>query len=217
MVLLLIIVNAAIFLLEAGMSGETLQRVFGLIGVVPLRAKVALAGDSAHAAVYGVSLFTSMFLHGGWLHLIGNMWYLWIFGGNIEDRLGAGGFLVFYLLCGVLAAAAHTAANLDSQIPTVGASGAIAGVLGAYLVLFPRARILTLVPIFFLITFIRLPAILVLGAWFFVQLLNQTLELAAARDIQSVAWMAHIGGFVAGMLLIALFPKRRGYRPRSRV
>ena len=209
---LIILANVGAFFFELRLGARGLEGLFQLCGVVPLRAKAALAGHPAQGVVFGVSVFTSMFLHGGWMHLIGNMWYLWIFGDNVEDRLGHWKFMAFYLLCGVLAALAHTIFHLNSQVPTVGASGAIAGVLGAYLVLYPRARILTLVPIFFFITFVNLPAVFVLGAWFVIQLLNHTLTLGAAT---AVAWMAHIGGFLAGMLLIRLFPCRHGFR-RSR-
>ena len=202
----LIAVCTATFLFELTLGRNGLHRLFMTCGIVPLRAKAALDGAGAEGVVYGVSLFTSMFLHGGWLHLIGNMWYLWIFGDNIEDRLGHERFLFFYLFCGVLAAGAHTFFNLGSDMPTVGASGAIAGVLGAYVVCYPRARILTLVPIIFFITFIEVPALLFLGIWFLMQLLYQ---VVASSEVQSVAWMAHIGGFVAGMALIKLIPKRR--------
>jgi membrane associated rhomboid family serine protease len=147
-----------------------------------------------------------MFLHGGWLHLIGNMWYLWIFGDNVEDRLGHSRFLLFYLLVGLGAGLIHTGINYYVEIPSVGASGAIAGVLGAYLLLYPLARVLTLIPLFFFWQIIEIPAVIVLGLWFFMQFLSGANALAVAdRTSGGVAWWAHIGGFVLGMILLAVF------------
>jgi rhomboid family protein len=150
-----------------------------------------------------------MFLHGGWLHLIGNMWYLWIFGDNIEDRLGHFSYLIFYLLCGLGAGVVHTILNYDVRVPSIGASGAIAGVLGAYLVSYPGARILTLIPIFIFMQIIEIPAVIVLGFWFIMQFLSGTASLASATaNAGGVAWWAHVGGFVIGMILVGLFPRR---------
>ena len=158
----------------------------------------------------------SMFLHGGLLHIGSNMLYLAIFGDNIEDRLGRSKYLLFYLLCGFLATFAHAFFSPGSRIPAIGASGAIAGVLGAYLILFPHARVMTLIPIFVFITVRELPAILILGLWFVLQLFSGvgSLGVADAQDMGGVAYFAHIGGFVAGMLLIAPFGGFR--RPRVR-
>jgi len=207
---LLIVACAATFLFELTLGGRRLMGLFYFCGMVPERARLAaFEGEAAHGVVYVMSLFTSMFLHGGWLHVIGNVWYLWIFGDNVEDRLGHGRFLAFYLLCGVIAALSHTVFNLGSEVPTIGASGAIAGVLGAYVVCYPRARVLTLVPIFVFITFVEVPAIFFLGLWFLLQIINHAIS---TFEVQSVAWMAHIGGFIAGMLLIAILPQRRGFR-----
>jgi membrane associated rhomboid family serine protease len=155
-----------------------------------------------------------MFLHGGWLHFLGNMLYLWIFGDNVEDRFGHGRYLVFYLLAGTAAAFLQALFNPASRLPMVGASGAIAGVLGAYLVMFPHSRVLTLVPIFFFIQIIEIPAIILLGFWFLLQLASGvgSLGRTAAQDVGGVAFWAHAGGFVAGMLLVALF--RRPERQR---
>lgn len=147
------------------------------------------------------TLFTSMFLHGGWMHLIGNMLYLWIFGNNIEDSMGHGRFVVFYLLCGVGAALTQALPNTESTVPMIGASGAISGVLGAYLLLFPRARVLVLIPLFVYVTTVRLSAGVVLMFWFVFQILS---SLLAAGQEGGVAFGAHIGGFIAGMLLIPL-------------
>ncbi|HLU48738.1 MAG TPA: rhomboid family intramembrane serine protease [Planctomycetota bacterium] len=155
-----------------------------------------------------LTLLTCIFLHGGWLHFLGNMWFLHIFGDNVEDRLGHLGYLVFYLAAGAAASAAHLLTNSESPIPTIGASGAIAGVMGAYFVLFPRALVLTLVPIFFFIQIIAIPAVFFLGIWFLLQFLQGTV---AIRDIQAggVAWWAHIGGFVVGAVLVLIL---RGMR-----
>jgi membrane associated rhomboid family serine protease len=160
-----------------------------------------------------VPFFTSMFLHAGWLHVLGNMWYLWIFGDNVEDRLGHLTFLLFYVLCGLGAGVVHTILNANTLVPSVGASGAIAGVLGAYLISYPFARVLTLIPIFIFIQVIEIPALIVLGFWFLMQFLNGTASLAMTTASQGgVAWWAHVGGFVVGMLLIGLFPRKD--RPR---
>lgn len=172
-----------------------------------------VVGDPAKN-VY-LALLTSMFLHGGILHLAGNMLFLWIFGNNVEDRLGRVKFIVFYLLTGVIASLAHVAANPDSIFPTVGASGAIAGVLGAYLVMFPRARVTSVVPIpvFFLFMLrVQLPAVVVLGLWFLSQFfIGSAQQLGGA----GVAWMAHVGGFLAGMALILPFGGRRRRAPQG--
>jgi membrane associated rhomboid family serine protease len=160
---------------------------------------------------------TSMFLHGGWLHIITNMWALWIFGDNVEDRMGPVRFLIFYLLCGLFAGITHWFMNPDSTIPTVGASGAIAGVMGAYFILFPRSRVIVLLPILFIPLFFELPAIVYLGIWLFSQLFSGTLSVAATSDVAGIAWWAHVGGFIAGMLLHFLFIRRgREYRLPSR-
>jgi membrane associated rhomboid family serine protease len=148
-----------------------------------------------------LTLLTCVFLHGGWLHFLGNMWFLHIFGDNVEDRLGHLGFLAFYLLTGVAASAAHLATNPSSEIPTIGASGAIAGVMGAYLLLYPQATVLTAVPIFFFIQIIVVPAPVFLGIWFLLQFFQGTLAITAA-ETGGVAWWAHIGGFVAGAVVV---------------
>jgi membrane associated rhomboid family serine protease len=154
------------------------------------------------------TIFTSMFLHGSWMHLIGNMLYLWIFGINVEDAIGHFRFIVFYLLCGLGAAAAQVLVSPDSIVPVVGASGAVSGVLGAYLLLFPRARVLVLVPIWFFLRFIYVPAWLMLVVWFGVQLLSG-LVVTGINLHGGVAFWAHVGGFVAGMALILILEKRR--------
>lgn len=150
-------------------------------------------------------LFTAMFLHAGWGHLLGNMLYLWIFGNNIEDVLGKFRFILFYLLCGVIASLFHIAADLDSQIPMVGASGAISGILGAYIILFPKARVLTLVFLGFFITMIRIPAVVLLTLWMLLQIVS---SLMSGGGGAGVAWFAHIGGFLAGMIMILPFKNK---------
>ncbi len=161
---------------------------------------------------YG-SLISSMFLHGGWMHLIGNMLYLWIFGNNIEDVMGHVKFVLFYVTCGILAALSHAAIDPNSTIPMVGASGAISGVLGAYLLLFPRAQVMVLVPLGFFTRVMYVPAALVLGLWFVMQVLSGGMSLG--HEGGGVAFFAHIGGFVVGMLLIGFFkhPHVRFFNP----
>jgi membrane associated rhomboid family serine protease len=157
--------------------------------------------DPLNLPELALPLFSSMFLHGGWLHAIGNMWYLWIFGDNVEDRMGHGRYLIFYLMCGIGAGLTHIFFNPTSQISTVGASGAIAGVMGAYLMLYPLGKVLTLVPLLFFITFFEIPAIFFLGFWIALQFIQQ--------GAGGVAWLAHLGGFVIGAILIFIFKKRR--------
>src|SRR5678816_1242244 len=166
------------------------------------------------AAFSWVNVFTSMFLHGGFLHVAGNMLYLWIFGDNVEDRMGHGRFLVFYLLCGVAAALAQTITAPESTVPMVGASGAIAGVMGAYFVLYPRSRIVTLIPLFFFFQVIEVPAIAFLGIWFLMQFVSGVGSIISTvgRDGGGIAFWAHVAGFVAGITGVALF--RRPERQR---
>ena len=152
------------------------------------------------------TILTSMFLHGGLLHLAGNLLYLWIFADNVEDRMGAGRFVVFYALCGIAAALAQAIGDLDSNIPMIGASGAVSGVLGAYILLFPRARVLVAIPIFVVLYTLRLPAVWVLGVWFLGQLMSSVALSSAGAGI---AFRAHVGGFVAGLLLVTFFTRRK--------
>ncbi|MBI2957035.1 MAG: rhomboid family intramembrane serine protease [Acidobacteria bacterium] len=200
---LVIAANVVAFLYELLLSDAALERLVFTFGMVPAKLTVFPTHPQIGFGDAFLPLVTSMFLHGGWLHLIGNMWFLWIFGDNVEDRLGHLRYLGFYVLCGVVAGLAHALFNLGSTIPTVGASGAVAGVLGAYFLLFPRARILTLVPYLFLI---ELPAYLILLYWLVVQLFSGTASiLAGGAAGGGVAWWAHVGGFVAGMVLLRVF------------
>jgi len=203
----LIVLNAAAFLYQL-MLGADLRVFMYTWGMVPARVTLALRYGEESIVAPGLTLLTSMFLHGGWLHLIGNMWYLWIFGDNIEDRLGRGRFLLFYLASGLVAALLHYTLNATSQLPTVGASGAIAGVLGAYLVTFPRARIVTLVPLFPFFQVMALPAVVVLGLWFVMQFFSGFLSLGFGGG-GGVAWWAHIGGFAFGLIGMRLLGGRR--------
>jgi len=204
--------NAAVFLLELAMPPRQLQALFYWFGIVPARYT-----HPDWAVWLGLPVddywpfLTSMFLHGGWLHIISNMWTLWIFGDNVEDRMGPWRFLAFYLLCGLVAGVTHWATNMDSTVPTIGASGAIAGVLGAYFLLYPRAHIITLIPVFFYPLFVALPAATFALIWFFAQLFSGVSVLIGPGQVGGVAWWAHIGGFVAGMALCKLFldPERR--------
>lgn len=202
---LLILVNAYVFYLEITSSNIGLQRMIQAFGLTPRDFLRAWHEMPANPFVY-LPLVSNLFLHGGWLHIIGNLWYLKIFGDNIEDRIGHGNFLLFYLLCGIAANLVQVLVEPSSRVPTIGASGAISGVLGAYLLCFPRAKVSTLVPIFIIITFIDIPAVLFLGFWFLLQLQSGAVSLFMAGS--NVAWWAHIGGFVAGMALIQIFPRR---------
>ncbi len=198
--------NVLVFVQILALPPREIEELFYLFGIVPARytqpawaARVGLPG----AEVW--PFFTSLFLHGGWLHLIGNMWTLWIFGDNVEDRMGKLRFLGFYLLCGIVAGLVHGLTNSDARVPAIGASGAIAGVLGAYLVLFPFARVLVLFPILIYPLFFELPAVLYLGLWFLIQFVSGTAALAGPRAAEGIAWWAHIGGFVAGIVLYRFF------------
>ena len=195
------------FAYELGLLATSEATLNGFItewGVVP--ADITSAWErGAVASQETATLFASQFLHGGWLHLLGNMLYLWIFGNNIEDRLGRARFIVFYLGGGLVAALAQTAIDPGSPVPMIGASGAIAATLGAYLVLFPRARITTLVFLGFFYQLINVPAIVVLGFWFVLQLMDGLASLGPDRAGGGVAFFAHIGGFVAGALLARVF------------
>ena len=157
------------------------------------------------------TVLTSMFLHGDWLHFVGNMWMLYLFGDNVEDRIGSVRYLVFYLVCGLAAEAAHIATDPTSPVPTLGASGAIAGVMGAYFLMFPTARVITLVPVFIIPFLFEIPAVFFLGLWFLTQLWSGTLSLVGPTAYGGIAWWAHIGGFVAGVALVYLFrqPRKR--------
>jgi membrane associated rhomboid family serine protease len=210
----LVLTNLAVFVWQLTLSEEAVRELFYLRGMVPAR-----LSDGAWAARVGfpdrgaLSFATSMFLHGGLLHVAANVWSLWIFGDNVEDRMGKVRFLAFYLACGLAAGLLHWWSNPASIVPTIGASGAIAGVLGAYLRWYPTARVLTLIPIFIYPLFIELPAVVFLGFWFLTQVASGVLSIGMPDEVAGVAWWAHIGGFVTGMLLCGLF-RRRSTRQR---
>ena len=193
----IIVLNSIAWLFEVSMPSDFLREFLAIYGVVP-------------ADVHPATLITSMFLHGSWSHVLGNMWYLWIFGDNVEDRLGHGRFIVFYLLCGIAAAIGQVAMDPTSTLPTIGASGAIAGVLGAYFVLYPRSRVLTLIPLLIFWEIIELPAIFLLGIWFLLQLVNAGAVALTASTAGGggVAFAAHVAGFVVGLVGVFIFRKR---------
>ncbi|MEK7405588.1 MAG: rhomboid family intramembrane serine protease [Acidobacteriota bacterium] len=194
---LIIVANTVAFVYQLSLDPFSRNHLVEIYGVIP--ARLAL-----------VPLLTSMFLHAGWLHFLGNMWFLWIYGDNVEDILGRAKYVLFYLACGVAAGMVHVAANLDSRLPTIGASGAIAGVMGAYVVKFPRARIRTLIPVIVFFTVIEIPAIVVLGYWFLIQILSGV----TAHGGGGVAWFAHVGGFLTGALLVNLMRPRPAHSRR---
>jgi membrane associated rhomboid family serine protease len=200
----IIVVNSLVFLLELG-SGSSLPELVEALGFVPGRFVALLGYLPESLPVLLIPLFTSLFLHGGWLHIIGNMWFLYIFGDNVEDTLGHWRYLVFYLICGVGANLIFMAFSPKSAVPLIGASGAIAGVMGAYFFLFPGARILALVPIFIIFTLMELPAYLFLGLWFLLQFFLGTYSTMQPGPAGGVAFWAHVGGFVVGILLLYLF------------
>jgi len=212
---LLIAVNTVIFLYEVALGSRGLTGFIAQNALIPSQVTAHFSEAASAPRQAFLPFFTSMFLHGGWLHLIGNMWFLWIFGDNVEDRLGHVRFLVFYVLCGLLGNLAHYALNTASHLPALGASGAIAGVLGAYVLSYPGARILVLLPIFFFIQFVELPALVVLGFWFVLQFLSGAASVVASSEGGGTAWWAHIGGFLGGMAVFYLFrPRPRSYYVR---
>lgn len=201
-------INLAVFLGEMLMPERSLIVLLHLYGAVPLRFTdpqwALMAGFPSGGWTSGL---TYMFLHGGWLHFLLNMWVFWIFADNVEDALGHWRFLLFYLLSGLAALTLHVAFNPASDMPVVGASGAIAGVMGAYFRLFPQARVVVLIPIVFIPWIVELPAVVFLGIWFLLQVSSGLFSGASLNDGQSVAWWAHAGGFVFGMLLVKVFGK----------
>jgi membrane associated rhomboid family serine protease len=208
----LIVTCVLVFLWQFSLGPSGQERVIYALGVVPavLLGQADLPTELAVVPA-AATILTSMFMHGGWMHLIGNMLYLWIFGDNVEDAMGHGRFIVFYLLCGVAAVLAQALPEPQSTVPMVGASGAISGVLGAYLLLYPHARVLVAIPFGLYLHTMRIPAGLVLLLWFGLQLLSNVMTQAGQGG---VAFRAHIGGFVAGMLLVLVFKQRR-FRVRT--
>jgi membrane associated rhomboid family serine protease len=193
----IIILNTLAWFYELSVPSDVLPAFLQVYGVVP-------------AAFHASTLVTSMFLHGSWMHVIGNMWYLWIFGDNVEDRLGHGRFIVFYLLCGIVAAFGQILIDPTSTLPTIGASGAIAGVMGAYFVLYPQSRVLTLIPLIIIWEVIELPAIILLGFWFLMQLFSAgAIAVTASTGGGGVAFMAHVAGFITGIVAVFVLRQRQ--------
>jgi membrane associated rhomboid family serine protease len=210
---LLIVTNILIFLYQVSLDPYTQNHLVAVYGLTPAPCRYPSQAGCFHA----FDMITSMFLHGGWMHVLGNMWFLWVFGDNIEDILGHGKFFIFYIACGVAAAATHMFFNPGSRLPTVGASGAIAGVMGAYLLKFPRNRILTLI-FFGFVFFLEIPAVVMLGYWFLLQLFSGVGSVGTTYASQGgVAWFAHVGGFLAGMVLVNLMSPGRAYSRRRDV
>jgi membrane associated rhomboid family serine protease len=205
--IVIIILNILIFFYEVSL-GNQIHLFINKYGLIP--AYLIFSSDiTTFERIY--PFFTSMFLHGGWFHLIGNMLFLYVFGDNVEDRMGHFRYLLFYLLSGIAAAFTQVLTNIYSTVPMVGASGAISGVLGAYMLFFPTSRILTLVPIFFFIQLVEIPAVVFLFIWFIIQFFSGIASLAVAQNTGGIAFWAHIGGFVAGLALARFFQKRRYY------
>jgi membrane associated rhomboid family serine protease len=201
--LFLIAVNVVVFLHQVSLPPAQAEAFVRLYGLVPAKIQLALAGRHYSLADALIPLFTCMFLHGGWLHIIGNMWFLWIFGANVEERLGSLGYLLFYLVCGISSGLIQTIFSWGSHLPGIGASGAISGVLGAYIVFFPSSRILTLIPLFIIWFTWQIPAMVFIGLWFLVQFISGigSLNDPRAAALGGVAWWAHVGGFLTGILL----------------
>lgn len=207
----IIVINVLVFLYQASLPREALEVLVRSYGLIPARDLPRLLDHPFSIATY-TPFVTAIFLHGGWFHVLGNMLYLWVFGDNVEDSMGRGKFVLFYLLVGFAGSLAHMITSPGSPVPTIGASGAVAGILGAYFISFPRSRVLALIPVFIFFTLVEIPAVVFLVLWFGIQLLSGVASLAVTG--QTVAWWAHIGGFLAGVLLIRLFrcsPHRSRY------
>jgi len=201
--LLLIAINVIVFVHQISLPPAAADAFIKTYGLIPAKISLALAGHHYTMEQALLPLFTCMFLHGGILHILGNMWFLWIFGGNVEDRFGSLPYLAFYLVCGIGSGISQVLFSWGSHIPSIGASGAISGVLGAYIVFFPRSRILTLVPLFIIFFLWRIPAIIFIGLWFAMQFLSGVVSLGQA-NVGGVAWWAHVGGFLLGMLIAGI-------------
>lgn len=214
--LTLIAANVAVFVHQISLSSRAADAFVVKYGLVPAKIQMALAGHHYSLMQALIPLITCMFLHAGFLHILGNMWFLWIFGANVEDRLGSLPYVMFYLICGIGSGMAQAAFSWGSHIPSIGASGAISGVLGAYIVFFPGSRILTLVPLFIIFCTARIPAVIFIGLWFVVQFLSGLSSLGATNAAAGggVAWWAHVGGFMLGVLL-AWAAKPGGQRATS--
>jgi membrane associated rhomboid family serine protease len=206
-------INVVIFIFQLSL-GAGLDRFIYIYGLVPARYSIPQISAYFTSFHQLFSFISFMFLHGGFWHLLGNMWSLYIFGDNVEDRLGHLRYLIFYIICGVASGVSHLLLNSNSNVPTIGASGAIAGVMGAYFILHPRAKILTLIPIFFIPYFLEIPAYFFLGFWFLLQFINAAVSAGQAGG---VAWWAHIGGFVFGFIFLKIFLAFPGIPPPEKI
>ena len=198
---MLILLNAFVFFIELRLGGNEAEEFLFKYGLVP--ADTDLIGTNTYSFV------TNMFLHGGWGHILSNMWMLFIFGDNVEDRMGSFRYLIFYLLCGIIASLTHYSLYQDSTIPAIGASGAISGVMAAYMFMFPGSLILSFVPVFFLPLLMPIPAVIYIGLWFIGQFLSGTLHLMGSASASGIAFWAHIGGFLGGLLIYRIFAKKK--------
>jgi membrane associated rhomboid family serine protease len=205
----LILANVSVFLYAFFFVPRGAEPLPLRLGFIPYEITNAVDLSPKNLVPVPLTIVTAMFIHGGWLHLLSNMLYLWIFGDNVEDKLGHFKYLLFYLMCGVMASLTHGFLNLTSQVPTIGASGAIAGVLGAYMVLYPTARIRTLLILFVFVQVVSIPAIVLLGYWILIQVLSGITEFGSPTK-GGIAWFAHVGGFVTGLVLITMTKKRKG-------
>ena len=213
--LFLILANISVFIYQNFFVPGGAKTLFFQLGCIPYEFSHFVDLNPSALVPVPLTILTAMFLHGGWIHILSNMLFLWIFGDNIEDTLGHFKYLAFYILCGLIASFFHIFTNLNSQVPTIGASGAIAGVMGAYMVLFPKARIKTLLILGIFIQVVKIPAIIMLGYWILIQVLSVFAEFGSSIG-SGIAWFAHIGGFIAGFFLIMVIkrPKKRSYRGR---
>ena len=209
----IIVLNVIAFFYEISL-GADIEQFLLLYGIVPIRYSNPDIGMHFTLAEQAVPFVSSVFLHGSWLHLIFNMWFLWIFGDNVEDRMGHVRYFLFYILCGIAAGIAHLLLNPGLEVPTVGASGAIAGVMGAYFILYPMARIIVMVPVFIFPFLFEIPAFFFLGFWFIIQFFSGSVDLLRITDdFRGIAWWAHAGGFLNGVVLVFFFKKsRKKYR-----
>jgi membrane associated rhomboid family serine protease len=198
----LIILNVVVFFYELSLPPRVGESFIYAFGLIPSRTELLFSPHGITLSQAFLPMVTSMFLHGGWMHLLGNMLFLWVFGGSVEEALGHFQYLIFYFISGLGAAVVHTIFNWGSNVPTVGASGAISGVMGAFIVLFPSARVATLIPALFLFFTVRIPAFLMLGYWFFLQIFSGVASLGVGGQQGGVAWWAHVGGFLLGAILV---------------
>lgn len=205
--ILLIVTNISVFIYMNYFAPLATRSIIAKLGFIPYELSHFVDVNPTNLVPIPLTIFTAMFMHGGWLHLLSNMLYLWIFGDNIEDKLGHIKYLIFYIMCGITATLVHGFININSRIPTLGASGAIAGVLGAYMFLFPKTRIKTLLFLGIFFQIIRIPAVIILGYWILIQILSAYAEYGSKTGA-GIAWFAHIGGFVAGLVLIVVMKKR---------